>query len=87
MLFAVELGDLHIALRELRNDIVDKPLQRLVTLGSIWFWDLYFHVSLFEINSISEHLNGQVLVKVCVGTLRVFGTTVLWDMSCAIRFR
>ena len=87
VLFAVELGDLDIALREFANDIIDKPLQRFVTLWNIRVRGLYCHVFLLEVDSVTKHLNSQVLIKVCVGTLRVFGTSILRDVSCAIRFR
>ena len=87
VLLAVELGDLGIALRELRDDVIDKPLQWLVSLWNIRIRDLYRHVFLLEVDTVPEHLHSQVLVKVCVGTLRVFGTAVLWDVSRATRFR
>ena len=87
MLFTIELWYLRVTLREFRDDIIDEPLQRLVTLGNIRIWNLNFHVFLLEIDSIPKHLNGQVFVKVCVGTLRVFGSSILWDVRCAIRFR
>ena len=69
---------------ELTKNVAYEFSYRLVSLGCTRAGHVDLHVSFLEYHSVAKHPHSQVFVEICISTLRVLRTTVLWYVSCAV---
>ena len=84
-LFSVVLLNLMIVFCQELSNFIYKFTQRLVHLTHFSFRNFCPHRFLSKIDSISEHFTREIFIKVCVCSLGVLCSRIIWYVLCAHR--
>ena len=86
-LFSMILWNLVIIFRQMLCNFRDKFLKWFMLLAGLRLRNINRHFALKQIDSIPKHLGRELLVKICIYTLWILGSCVIWNVLSTIWLR